>query len=191
MGTRHFSPVEEKNSRIRWEVADADIAPRLAAAINKNSHGLINAKAARVIVFIPGLILLAITAGFVRLFVRNFERLFQGVEIYIYLFFALAIVFFGVFLLRRYIKFRPYLYPERQQTIWIFRAKCSDTHISGMTSDQSYYANFQKGGGHICIRLQWSEYQANPVGEEYIFFKFNDRTGNRWAAIAAKKLDER
>ena len=53
-----------------------------------------------------------------------------------------------------------------------------------------YYANFQKGGGHICIRLAWYEYDANPTGKEYIFYKFNDRTGNRWTAIASDKLSE-
>lgn len=190
MGTRHFYPVEEKNSRIQWEKADPDTAQKLVSAINKNSHGIVSAKIARVVVFFPGVILLVLLAGYLNLIKNNYARLVFDIELFFYILYGALIVFFSVFMLRRYIKFRPYLYPEKQPDIWIFRAKCGDISRSGMRSDETYYANFQKGGGHICIRIQWFEYKANPTGKEYIFYKFNDHTGNRWAAIAADRLDE-
>ena len=89
----------------------------------------------------------------------------------------------------RYRRFRPYLYPQRQPAIYIFRTKCAGVRTSGMRHD-SHYAVFQKNGSHICIPLQWFEYETNPTGKEYIFYKFNDCTGNRWAAIPIDKLDD-
>ena len=189
MGTRHFYPTEQKHSRIKWEIADAETARSLAAAIQKYSYGLVNAKVARVVVFTPGVLLLVILVGFLSLLIRNYSRIVGSIEIYFYIFYLVAIVFFAVFLLVRYIKFRPYLYPERQPCIRIFRAKCASLSTRGMRRND-YYANFQKGGGHICIRIEWHEYDANPTGKEYIFYKFNDRTGNRWTAIASDKLSE-
>lgn len=190
MGTRHFSRVEEADSRIKWEQADADVARKLAAAINKKSLGLASAKVARVVVFLPGIILLELWAGFTYLLISNFLRIVGTVEIIFYIIGGAALVFSSIFLLTRYIKFRPYLYPERQPDIWTFRAKCSGIRTSGQGSDKLYYADFQKGGVHICIRLQAFEYKANPTGKEYIFFKFNNRTGNRWTAIPADRLTE-
>ena len=190
MGTRYFSPVEEKDSRIKWERADANTAPKLALAINKYAHGIVSAKVARIIVFLPGVILLVLLGGYLILLRNNYVRLVSDIEGVFYILFALLIVFFSIFLLVRYIKFRPYLYPERQPCIWMFRTKCYEVSTMGIGSDKRYCAHFQKGGGHISIRLTYSEYKMNPTGNEYIFYKFSNQTGTRWSAIPADKLDE-
>lgn len=190
MGTRYFKPVEEANSNIKWEQADADTARKLATIINKNIHGLISAKVARIVMFILGAILLVLWIGFLHLLMNNFLRIVSSIEIIFYVIFGASIAFFSIFALTRYIKVKPYLYPDKQPCIWVFHAKCTGIRVSGPRSDKLYYADFQKGGGHICIRLQPFEYKANPTGKEYIFFKFNNRTGNRWAAIPAEQLEE-
>lgn len=187
VGTRYFKPIEEKNSRIKWEQADANTALKLSLAINKYSHGIVSAKVSRIVVFFPGVILLMLLGGFLYFLGNNYSQLVAA-EIVFYILYALAIVFFARHFLVSYIKFRPYLYPERQPCIWIFYAKCSDIRASGIGSDEHYYAHFQKGGGHISISITGWEYKMNPTGKEYIFYKFNDRTGNRWAAIPADKL---
>lgn len=139
----------------------------------------------------PVAILMVLLVGFLILFIQNFSRIVGTIEIYFYAFYALAIVFFFVFLFVRYVKMRPYLYPEKQPGIWIFYAKCSDINVimRNTSTTQRYYAYFQKGGIHISIPIQWFEHEANPRGKKYIFYKFNDCTGNRWAAMAADKLD--
>lgn len=190
MGTRHFYPVEQKDSRIKWELADAETSRKLILALGKNTYGL-RGLGVRLVIFFPVAILMALLVGFVYMLIQNFQRIAGTVESVFYALYAAAIAFFSVFLLIQYIKMRPYLYPERQPGIWIFRAKCSDINLimRGTSDTQRYYAYFQKGGGHISIPIQWSEHQANPRGKEYVFYKFNDRTGNRWAAIAAHELD--
>ena len=119
VGTRHFYPVEEKNSRIKWEKADPDTAQKLVSAINKNSHGVVSVKIARVVVFFPGIILLVLLAGYLNLLKNNYARLVLDIELFFYILYGALMVFFSVFMLRRYIKFRPYLYPEKQPDIWI------------------------------------------------------------------------
>ena len=189
VGTRHFYPVEKKDSRIKWERADVDTAKKLASAIHKNSYGTAMIMVARIVVLFPFAILLTILVMFLGLLKINYARIVNDTEIVVYIFYAACILFFLVFLVIRYMKMRPYLYPARQKRMWIFRTKCASTSVSGMRRND-YYANFQRGGDHICIQIQWPEYQANPKGKEYIFYKFNDRVGNRWAAIAADRLDE-
>ena len=190
MGTRYFSATEKEDSRIKWEKADSVTAGKLALAINKYSSGLVTAKVARILVFFPAVIWLILLVLYITLLAEHILQSGISSELVFYLVFGAAIVFLGILLLTRYIRFRPYLYPEKQPDIWIFRAKCSDAGTHGMGSDMSYHAYFQKGGGHIAIRITGYEYKLNPTGKEYLFFKFNDRTGNRWAAIPAEKLDE-
>ncbi|MFV0400584.1 MAG: hypothetical protein ACK5LX_08195 [Oscillospiraceae bacterium] len=183
MGTRYFSAVEKKDSRIKWATADALTAQKLAAAINKTSHGLVTAKAARIVVFFPAVLLLSFLVGYIILVQGSPTPLAFSIL------FILAVLFFSAHFLIGYIKFRPYLYPERQPGIWIFRAKCSDIATRG-AHNEYHYAFFDKGGGHIQIKISRRVYDSNPVGKVYIFYKFNDRPGNRWAAIAAEELDK-
>lgn len=143
VGTRYFSPVEEKDSRIQWEQADVKTARKLALAVNKYAHGIASSKVGRIIVFLPGVILFVILIGYLYLLKSNYARLVFDVEGVFYILFALSIVFFAIFLLGQYIRFRHYLYPERQPCIWIFYAKCYEVSTMGVGSDERYYAHFQ------------------------------------------------
>ena len=184
MGTRRFSKVEEKNSRIKWAKADPITKQKLSVAINKYSHGLVSARVARVLVFIPSIVLLVLLIIFLSK-VKN-----SNTPLVVFIIFFVTLTFFTIFFLIESIKFRPYLYPERQHDIWIFRARCEGRSTFGQGSDEVYFATFQKGGGHISIRISGYEYDSNPIGTEYIFYKFNDRCGNQWAAIEETKLDK-
>ena len=95
MGTRYFSPVEEKSSRIKWEQADVSTAEKLAVVIHKYSYGLVTARVARIVVFLPGVFLLALLVGFLYLFKNNYSRIVNSVEIVFYMFYLLSIVFFA------------------------------------------------------------------------------------------------
>lgn len=183
MGTRRFHSVEQKDSRIKWERADAETTRKIILALKKNRYGLW----VRLLTGFPFVIFLALLLGFLVKIFRNPDLIDTASMIFSAFCFTIIFVVYLV----RYIKLRPYLYLERQSGIWIFRAKCADINIILRNSgrERRYYAYFQKGGIHISIPIRQSVHKANPKGEEYIFYKFNNRTGNRWAALAAHELD--
>ena len=188
MGTRYFSRVEEKGSRIKWEKADPVICEKLRTAIRHDVSGF-----ERSTVFIPVVIPIGLVAIFLFAAVKMDPPIWFSVP------YISAGVLFFLFLLMNRMKALPYLYPEKQQSIWIFRAKCSNVtafHMSRNSFDGSFseeidrflqnHACFQRGGVHISIPLR--DRESSPVGKEYIFYKFNVRCGNRWAAVRADKL---
>ena len=181
MGTRHFSSVEERGSRIKWIKADPDMARKLAAAI-KNDAGPIPMFIGRINVFAPLVILIGLLTAFFYMTKETPAPLFFSIP-----FVSAGCVFFVLFLWRG-IKLLPYFYPEKQADIWIFRAKCGEVYSSGIGSDERYYATFQKGGGHISLDLGWCN-EPELVGKEFIFYKFNDKCGNRWTAIRADAVE--
>ena len=187
MRMRHFGEVEEKNSRIKWEKADPVTKQKLSAAINKYSFDSVPIKVVRVLVFTPGLFILVPLIIFLSQIKNSDTPLVVSIIVYA------SLAFFAIVFLNIYIKFRPYLYPERQPDIWIFQAKCDGRYACvGRNGEdferEVYFANFQKAGGRMRIKISEHEYESNPIGEKYIFYKFNDRCGNRWAAIEKTKL---
>jgi len=218
MRMRHFGEVEEKNSRIKWEKADPVTKQKLSAAINKYSFDSVPIKVVRVLVFTPGLFILVPLIIFLSQIKNSDTPLVVSIIVYA------SLAFFAIVFLNIYIKFRPYLYPERQPDIWIFQAKCDGREAWGRNDGPAeremyerqpdiwifqakcdgryacvgrngedferevYFANFQKAGGRMRIKISEHEYESNPIGEKYIFYKFNDRCGNRWAAIEKTKL---
>ena len=181
MGTRHFSSVEGKDSRIKWEKADPDMAKKITAAI-KNDVGRIKLGIGSAAVFVPVVILVGLMTAF----------FFMTRETPAPLFFSVPFVSGGcalfVIALWRCIKLLPYFYPEKQTDVWAFQAKCGEVCSSGIGSDERYYATFQKGGGHISLDLGWCN-EPELVGKEFIFYKFNERCGNRWAAVRAELVE--
>lgn len=195
MGTRIFNRGEQPDSRIKWEVADSITTKKLCEAIRKKNYG----KIGRVIVYLPFVFLVTIFCMFLFVLVSNFIQLqnegSQSEWIFVICFATVSLLgflVFFIFLVRNYRKTIPYLYPEKQKNIWIFSATCSDVtpyYVSGDT--EHYSAYFQKGGIFIAIRITGYECKNKiPVGKEYLFYKFNDNTGNQWAAISKETLDE-
>ena len=187
MRMRHLGEVEEKNSRIKWEKADPVTKQKLSAAINKYSFDSVPIKVVRVLVFTPSLFILVPLIIFLSQIKNSDTPLVVSIIVYA------SLAFFAIVFLNIYIKFRPYLYPERQPDIWIFQAKCDGRYACvGRNGEdferEVYFANFQKAGGRMRIKISEHEYESNPIGKKYIFYKFNDRCGNRWAAIEKTKL---
>lgn len=193
MGTRNFSQVEEQDSRIKWKKADPATAQKLAAAIPAyNGREALVKTPAKLVVYLSTAILLVLLAV-VLITAKDSDRplviLIPGVA---------SILFVAVFLLARYRKAKSYLSPEKQAGIWIFRAKCSDMPDFGaFDRDRRYYPiHFQKGGAHICIYItawEYKQYKAGKmafIGKEFVFYKFNDKTGNPWKAVPAELLQE-
>ena len=201
MGTRYFSSVEKKDSRIKWEKADSATAEKLrVAARNKVSS------VERITVFLPVFTPMVVLVVF---FFMTKEMILSilssNPDIPVGIIVSVFVLVFSVVILIDCIKKLPYLYPEKQQNIWVFRAKCSDVatfnmirHFdrgeNGFTAEFDRYlqnhACFQKGGVHIAIPLSSDENESNLIGKEYIFYKFNEGCGNRWQAVQADKLDE-
>ncbi len=183
MGRRMFTHTETEDSRIQWTKADAITARKLAHAI-RNNAGLTPRGFGRILLFLPVLAPIAILMIFWKIVQVNPPPLWLTVIVLS----AGTLMFAGI--LTACIRYLPYVYPEKQSDIWIFRAVCSDIFASGPSSDALCFAAFQQGGGHIRIEITYREYKANPTGKEYIFYKFNERRNNRWAAIAADKLEK-
>jgi|GEM_PF-1659267 len=192
MGTRYFSRVEAKDSRIKWEKADAATCDKLLAVIRNDVSGF-----ARCTVFAPIFVPIGLLALFLFAAVRVTPPLVFSVS-----YVCGGVAFFLLLLVNR-IRELPYLYPEKQRNIWIFRAKCADitafSRARQYSSDGSFtesfdrflqnHACFQKGGMHIAIPLPEGECGSDLVGKEYVFYKFNERRGNRWVAVPAVLID--
>lgn len=178
MGTRHFYATERKDSRIKWDKADPDMAQRLLDAINRQLKPTVVVRFFAIIPFSGVAMFLAYY--FLILLKENPPLLFS----FVYLAICGA---FLVFLFLAFIK--PFLFPIKRRDIWTFHAKCTDVSFYNPSRDH-YFAYFQKGGGHISLKITADECKKRlPVGKEYIFYKFNNRTGNRWCAIPADTLD--
>jgi hypothetical protein len=181
MGTRHFTHVEPKDSRIKWTKADPDMVRKIAAAMERNA-GIVPLSTGRKII-IPILFLPLTMLYFFHMVTKNTEAPLWFSVPYI----AAAILFFALFI-GRYVKNIPYMYPEKRSDIWIFQAKCQE--ISTDYDRDHFFASFNKGGGFIQIRISHQEYDLNPVGKTYIFYKFNDKFGNPWNAILEEKMEK-
>ena len=178
--------VEPESSRIEWEKADPITAKKLAGALKKNSapawlvNLLLSFPTAFLLYFLVACVIMASKSSFPEIIALCILGIFP------------ACLFLGI-LAYKYLEMRPYLYPEKQAELWIFRTKCSRVAISGSrhsSRTQDYFAYFNSKAGKISIRIPYKEYNLNPVGKEYIFFKFKNQTGKRWTNIAAEKLDE-
>ncbi|MFV0393076.1 MAG: hypothetical protein ACK5LC_01565 [Coprobacillaceae bacterium] len=84
MGTRYFNKVEGKNSRIKWEQADLITKQKLVKAINKYSHGIAQAKVARVLIFVPAVILFVLFIGFLYIINKNVVQSIYTIIFYIF-----------------------------------------------------------------------------------------------------------
>lgn len=179
--------IEPKNSTINWSKADPITKKRLTDVLVKKN------KVARIV----GNLFFFLVIGAI-LFVIGYciDLAIKNQDIIV---FYLIIILFGCILLGvciyGYIKGRPYMYPEKQSEIWIFRTKCSRIGESSRytlrdETNHGYFAFFNSKAGQICMLIPYAEYISNPVSKEYIFYKFNNRTGNRWTNIAAEKVDE-
>lgn len=184
MGTRRFTSIEEKDSRVKWEKADVLTAEKLKAAIkSRQIYTLRSVRGSGVSsIFLVFPVLLLLFYFFVIAETQPFY-------VHIIVVSALSIFFFGYLI--RFIKHPPRpSFNFKNRDIWIKRAKCNDLFISGTGSDKKYLAAFQMGTVHVCLRMRLFQYQVNPVGEEYIFFKFNKQYGNTWEAVSAVDVEK-
>lgn len=176
--------IEKKGSPVKWDKADPSTAKKIAAAIKSKSA----TRFCEILLFTSTVFLLYVVVGCV---IEASKVSFPE---------SLVLYLLGVFLpclilcllKYKYSKERPYLYPERQAVIWIYRTTCCGRKLSGgryTSHSLGYYAYFNSKGGQIHIPISQEVYDSNPVGKKYIFYKFNNRTGNRWAAIPEEKLD--
>lgn len=185
---RIFKDGKEENNNIEWEKADDITTAKLTIAIKKY-NGFPPATIANTMFLIPTVFLLCVLVA------TAVEALkipvSESFPLYIIGVFLPGLILSALFI--NYVKIKPYLYPEKQSTIWIYRTKCFRRETSDRrytVSPSGYFALFNSKGGQIHIAISQNEYDSNPVGKQYIFYKFNDRIGNPWKVIAADKLDK-
>lgn len=184
MGTRRFYSIEEENSRIKWEKADKATAKKLRSAI-KNPQ-IYKLKSTRGIG--PSIIFLIFP---ILLLLFYLFLIAESQPFYMHIVVVCAVsFFFFTYLITRYLKTPPRpRFNLENYDIWIKRAKCTDIFTSGIGSDEQYFAAFNIGRVHVSLRLYRFQYKANPVGEEYIFFKFNNKHGNPWQAVSTNDIE--
>ena len=174
--------IEPKTSRIQWEKADPALRQQVVTFLH-HSSGILPLRIARIIILLPGCVPFLLAA--LCLYIANTSR--EPIPpwiVGIYLT-CCAAGFLG--LLYKYLRHVPYMYPEKQPDVWFFRAKCHARHITSRHGSDHYgdyyFADFHKAGIPIHVETTHQNYQDNPAGKTFVFFKFNDRTGNPWSAF--------
>ena len=172
---------EPKDSRIVWEKADPGTAERLRAAIRRSSafgHPLGR------ILTLPLLLFPLFFLAFYFLGLKDEAPLAFSV-----VFITVPLIFIGVFIYG-YLEQVPSLHQRQHPEIWTFGAKCVTIRNYAPSHRDECIAEFHKGGKKIYLRLYGDEYKFEPVGKEYIFYKFNEQRGNRWRAVRAELLEQ-
>lgn len=183
-----FNPrknIEPAHSQIEWGRPDLTTEKALISKLynkNKKSRVLVN------------IVMVLITIFLVFTIVYCLFQVSKDIgSIFFYMFGIVpASIILGA-LWYQYMKGRPYMYPEKQTEIFIFRSKCFQIGTSSRTTTSSktnrgYYAFFNSKAGKISMLIPYKEYVSNPVGKEYIFYKFNNKTGNKWMNIVSDDL---
>jgi len=169
--------IEPKTSRIQWEKADPALWQQAVTHLYQNS-GIFPLRIARIVILLPMCVPFLLAA--LCLYVANTsDAPVPPWVLALYLSCCLA-GFIG--LLYAHLRRLPYMYPEKYPDVWFFRTKCHARRTSG-AHDNYYFADFHKAGCSIHIEITHQNYKDNPVGKTFVFFKFNDRTGNLWAAF--------
>jgi len=180
MFKRHPLNFEGKNSRIEWEKADTVFAEKLRAAIRRDSaFGTLF-----------GRIVVGAMVLFPLLFVVFFlVELRKSAPFYFAIpFLSVPGFFIGIFLFGALMQV-PFLHRKVYPNIWIFHSKCVQyTRTNSPRGVDT--AAFHKSGQKIYVALHGEGYKFDPVGKDYIFYKFNDRRGNRWQVVQAAKVGE-
>ena len=177
MGVRHFKPREEKDSRIKWEKADALTAKKLAIALKKeqNPIGLFIFAAMGLFGFC---FLWVLIGALVLMFMRGEGHVF-------YAFILGYAIFLVGFMIFRGAEYRPYLNPAKQKDVWIFYATCQDAPNYGMRRP-SDMATFNKGGRHIAITIPHDEFLQKPAGKTYVFLSSTTGRGTAGRRLQRK-----
>lgn len=195
IGMKKLSEIEKKDSRIKWTKVDPLTVQKLKMAI------IARKKADRLPIWLTiyiGMILNSFAFLVLGIFLllakeRNTPYWISGVFISAFAIFYLVVII-------SIIREKNHIYIKKQSDIWIFRAKCAEAFEGTTTSSMpklsssnsgrtAYYAWFNKGGDRFRIEISKLELDSRPVGEEYIFYKFNDRRGNQWMGIPTKHVD--
>ena len=175
MSFRREVKFEGKGSRIVWEKADAAMTESILAAI-RESTALSNALGRFIFAGVFMFPLSMLIFFFVELSKDapiGFAVIFVGGLLLI-----LGLMVWGI--LEQIPAFQRKVHPE----IWYFYSKCV---IVRKNQNRDQIGEFHKGGGKIYLRLWHDQRAESPVGKDYIFYKFNDRRGNRWRVVPAEK----
>lgn len=176
MGTRSIVFYEPKDSRIKWEKADDDLAKKIISASNYNLN-----KFNRILIFriFPAFFTLLCGAFFSLIMLKS------GIPIWaiICILALFLLVSFKVFYSESFLS-------NKKREVWVFKAKCTDVsvYMPGKNSYDSAY--FQKGG--IFIGIHITAYECSnkiPCEKMYIFYKFNDKKGNIFRAVMQDKIE--
>jgi len=175
MTFRNQISFEGKDSRIVWEKADADMREKILAAIREStalSHGVGRLIFAGAFMF-PLSMLIFFVVELSKDTPVSFAVIFVGGLLVI-----LGLMVWGI--LEQIPTFQRKVHPE----IWYFYSKCV---IVRKSQNRDQIGEFHKGGRKIYLRLWHDQRAESPVGKDYIFYKVNDRRGNRWQAVPAEK----
>jgi len=173
---------EPKDSRIEWEKLDSDTTRRLLAAIRKDNA--LGTPIGRIIVTAIFFFPISMLVFLIREFSSTNTPFLLTIP-----FLAPLIIIITIFIIG-YLQQIPWIHEKIHPNIWVFHSKCNTIRNYNPSHHNNCIAEFHKRGKKIYLHLLGDEYKSDPVGKDYIFYKFNNRTGNYWKAIQARKLDD-
>ena len=177
---KQYGRAEKDDSQIKWEKADPTTAEKLRAVSRRQSmHGGVWGW---VIISLFGIISVRL---FLFLFFELKAPLYFAVPVM-----TVSLIFIGIFLFSVLMQ-NPGLHRKMYPNVWIFHSKCGSiiNYIPSQRSIGTGMGVFHKGGQKIYLDVSGDGYKSDPVGKDYIFYKFNERRGNAWQAVQADKLD--
>lgn len=176
-----YTSKEEKDSNIEWEKLNSQMVPKLLMVINKKLKP-------EPVEIVFGFFILFFVLNFIAFYIMliitekppvYFSFLFLGIC------FSFIVILFLAFV-------KPFIFPIKKSDIWIFRSKCTSVSIYHSGTNSRPYAYFNIGKEkNIMIKIKRIEsIKKEPVGKEYIFYKFNDRKKSPWRAVSLKEFNQ-